>query len=410
MKRMTRRTPILALACSLLFFLSWSPGGLAQEQSAEMETLNMALVEANTQFAFDLYRVLREDSGNLFFSPYSISSALAIAYAGARGRTARQMAEVLHFTQLQGAVHGAFGDLNANLVDRTEETDGVQLSIASALWGQTGYPFLDGYLDLLAAAYDAPMRSADFAGAAEQARIAVNDWVRDRTQGLIPELLAPDSITPATRLVLANAIYFLGTWEAPFDPLATQTAPFTRLDGTDVAVPMMHLENYFQYAEGPDFQAIELPYVGGQMAMTLVLPREGTFEAFTAGMTADWVDGMLAQMLPEKVFVSMPRFELSSDFALADVLSSLGMSDAFSGAADFSGMDGTRSLFIDSVVHKAFVSVDEHGTEAAAATGVMMTLSLPTTMRIDRPFVFLIRDLETETILFLGQVLDPTEG
>ena len=218
--------------------------------------------------------------------------------------------------------------------------------------------------------------------------------------------MAPGSITPETRLVLANAIYFLGTWKLPFDADLTQDAPFHKLDGTEVSVPMMGIEGHFRYTEGDDFQAVELPYTGDQLAMIVLLPVKGTFEAFEAALSVEQLNRILEPMYSQKLWLAMPKFELTSEFSLAGVLADLGMPDAFSSAADFSGMDGTHSLFIDHVVHKAFVSVDEEGTEAASATGVIMTLSMPRTIRVDRPFLFLIRDIETGTILFIGRVMD----
>jgi len=412
-QRASRRHAVIVYMVALLLgcclaLLADGEHGASAAQEAVAAAARAELVRANTQFAFDLYRALAADPGNLFFSPYSVSTALAMTFTGARDATEYQMAEALRFTLPQGDLHPTFGALNADLTGRVEGIDGVQLSIANALWGQDGHPFLSEFLDLLETFSGAPMQRTDFAGAPEQARTDINEWVGERTEGLIPDLMAPGSITSETRLVLANAIYFLGTWKLPFDKELTQDAPFHRLDGTEVSVPMMSIEDHFHYTEGKDYQAVELSYTGEQLSMVVLLPAEGTFEAFETALTVERLNRILGQMYSQKLWLAMPRFELTSEFSLADTLAQLGMPDAFTGAADFSGMDGTRDLFIGHVAHKAYVSVNEEGTEAAAATGVSMTLSMPAMMTIDRPFIFLIRDVETGTILFIGRVTDPS--
>jgi len=364
------------------------------------------LVAGNNAFAFDLYRALKTNEDNLFFSPYSISLALAMTYAGARDNTAIEMAETLHFTLQQDRLHPALNALGEKLLGHDEN---ISLTIANALWGQAGYPFLPDFLAVLDTGYDAGLRRADFIGAPEGARRDINDWVSDATEGKIEDLMGPGTITPDTRLVLANAIYFKGTWKAQFDAKKTEFAPFYRLDGSQVKVPMMRMKGHFPYTEGMNYQAIELPYTGDTLSMAILLPRAGMFEDFEANLSVERLDAILAQLCSEKVQLAMPRFELTSEFSLGETLANLGMPAAFKqGIADFSGMDGTRDLFIGHVAHKAFVSVNEEGTEAAAATGVSMVLSIPSMMTIDHPFVFLIRDSETGTILFIGRVLDPT--
>ena len=364
------------------------------------------VVAGNNAFAFDLYQALRTNECNLFFSPYSISLALAMTYAGARDNTAIEMAETLHFTLQQDCLHPALNALGEKLLGRDEN---INLTIANALWGQAGYPFLPDFLAVLDTGYDAGLRRADFIGAPEGARRDINDWVNDATEGKIKDLMGPGTITPDTRLVLANAIYFKGTWKVQFDAKKTEFAPFYRLDGSQVKVSMMRVKEHFPYTEGMNYQAIELPYTGDALSMVILLPREGMFEDFEANLSVERLDAILARLCSEKVQLRMPRFELTSEFSLGETLANLGMPDAFqSGIADFSGMDGTRDLFIGHVAHKAYVSVNEEGTEAAAATGVSMVLSIPSTMTIDRPFIFLIRDIETGTILFMGRVMDPS--
>jgi len=387
------------LGCGLL---------LQADSKQEAAVARQDLVRANTRFAFDVYHELATETGNLFFSPYSLSIALAMTYAGARGATEGQMAEALRFTLSQSDLHSTFGTLNTDLVGWTKEIDSVRLSIANALWGQHEHPFLPEFLDLLETSYGAPLLQTDFAGNPEGARCGINDWVSEKTERRIEDLLAPGSITPETRLVLANAIYFLGTWKHPFDEELTQDAPFHRHDGTEAWIPMMVADASFHYTEGDNVQAIELGYAGDRLSMLILLPDQGMFGQFEAAFSVERLDAIVTEMRPRHVWLAMPRFELTSEFCLAGVLADLGMPDAFSAAADFSGMDGAHNLFIGRVAHKAFVSVNEDGTEAAAATGVIMTLSLPRMVRVDRPFLFLIRDVGTGTILFLGRVMDPS--
>ncbi len=417
-KKSVRRTTVLYLLTALMVGSVVLLGETSQtnaepqlgpEASAVYAAVQSELVNSNTTFALDLYRTLCRGDGNAFFSPYSISAALAMTYSGARGETETQMKETLCLTLPQNVLHPAFHGLDTDLTQRASDIEGVQLSIANALWGQKGYRFLSDFRATLAESYDAPFRQTDFVDAPEEARRHINDWVSEETEGKIEDLMVPGSVTPDTRLVLANAIYFKGTWKVLFDAKKTGPAPFYRLDGSQVKVPMMRVKEHFPYTEGRNFQAIELPYKGDTLSMVILLPREGMFEDFEADLSVERLDAILAQLCSEKVQLWMPKFELTSEFSLGDTLAELGMPDAFqSGVADFSGMDGSRALFIDQVVHKAFISVNEEGTEAAAATGVSMTLSMPAAMTIDRPFIFLIRDSETGTILFMGRVLDPT--
>ena len=385
---------------------------IGPEASKVYAAVQTELADANAQFALDLYHALSETDGNLFFSPYSVSAALAMTYAGARGETESQMRDALCFTLPQRVLHPTFHALDADLMQRASEIEGVELALANALWGQDGHPFLAEFLDLLEASYDAPIKITDFLGASEQARADINDWVNEKTAGRIPGLMPPGSIAPSTRLVLANAIYFYGTWKLQFDEARTRDGLFFRLDGESVSVPMMSMRDHFAYAEEEDYQAIELLYAGERLSMVVLLPAENSYESFEGDLSVARLSEILAELDTEEVRLEMPRFELDSEFSLADTLAQLGMPNAFSGAADFSGMDGLRDLFIGHVAHKAFVSVDEKGTEAAAATGVAIPLSIPqyARMRIDRPFLFLIRDRETGTILFMGRVLDPTAG
>jgi serpin B len=374
-----------------------------------------ALASGNQAFALNLYQaLLKEEDGNLFYSPYSISAALAMTYAGARNETEREMAEVLHFTMPQERLHPAFNLLDLNLsgrgADREEEERGFQLNIANSLWGQRDYEFLPEFLDVLAENYGAGLRILDFEADAEKARQIINEWVSDQTEEKIKDLIKKGILDGATRLVLTNAIYFNAKWRLPFQESGTTDGSFYLLDGSQVKVPMMSQTASFRYVEGDGYQAVELPYIGDELAMVILLPSEGSFEDFERSLTAERLDEILEGLQNASVYLTMPKFEYESDFSLAEVLIEMGMPSAFGNAADFSGMDGTLNLVIEDVVHKAFVSVDEAGTEAAAATAVIMVekaMMDMVDMQIDRPFIFVIRDFQTDTILFLGRVVNP---
>ena len=373
------------------------------------------LVDGKSAFAFDLYHVLREGNDNLFYSPYSISLALAMTYAGAREETGRQMADTLHFTLPQDRLHPAFNSLDLALARRGEgaagkDEKGFRLNIVNAIWGQEGYEFLSQFLDLLAENYGAGLRELDFVSAPEESRVTINDWVSEQTEGRIEDLIPQGAIDSLTRLVLTNAIYFNAAWSNPFEPDLTKDGPFHLLGGGEISVPMMRQTTSFGYAEGEGYQAVELPYDGQELSMVILLPEAGEFESFEDQLDARRVEAIVNDVTYDQVSLTMPKFEVESGFSLADALAAMGMPVAFSSGADFSGMTGNRDLFISDVVHKAFVSVDEAGTEAAAATAVMMKLGAapepPVEVTVDRPFIFLIRDIETGAILFVGRVVD----
>ena len=374
------------------------------------------LVDGNSAFAFDLYQALREADGNLFYSPYSISLALAMTYAGARGDTTQQMADTLHFALPQNSLHPAFNSLDLELGRRGEgaegkDGEGFRLNIVNAIWGQEDYKFLAEFLDLLAENYGAGLRILDFINAPEESRITINNWVSEQTEGRIEDLIPQGLIDALTRLVLTNAIYFNAAWQYPFNEEMTEDKPFYLLDGDEITVPMMKQAEMFGYVEGDGYQAVELPYDGGELSMVILLPRAGQFEAFEGSLNARQVSAIPGKLERRQVTLSMPRFEFESSFGLKKALTAMGMPAAFSMSADFSGMTGNRNLFIADVVHKSFVSVDEAGTEAAAATAVVMSLTAvpgnPVEVNIDHPFIFLIRDIETGAILFIGRVVNP---
>jgi len=414
------------MATALVSFAGCGAGvegvGIALSEKQRVTSPNVAvtdltaLVDGNSAFAFDLYQSLSEQDGNLFYSPYSISAALAMTYAGARSETERQIADTLRFILPQDRLHPAFNALDLELASRGEGAEGkdekgFRLNIVNAIWGQEDYKFLAEFLDVLAENYGAGLRLLDFVNAPEESRITINDWVSDHTEGRIEDLLPQGVIDALTRLVLTNAIYFNAAWLNPFSEDMTSDGTFHLLDGGEVIVPMMSQTESFGYAEGEGYQAVELPYDGSELSMVIMLPQAGQFGAFEGSLNADLVDTIMKGLEYRQVALTMPKFEFESDFSLVNTLAAMGMPVAFSAAADFSGMTGTRDLFIAEILHKAFVSVDEAGTAAAAATAVVMKLTAtpeePVEVMVDRPFVFLIRDIETGAILFVGRAVNP---
>ncbi|MDE2999244.1 MAG: serpin family protein [Gemmatimonadota bacterium] len=376
------------------------------------------LVRGNSAFAFDLYGTLRTQDGNLFYSPHSISVALAMMYAGARGETAGQIEEVLRFQLPADQLHPAFNVLDLALSSRGENSGGqdagkFRLNIANAIWGQKGYAFLPHFLDTLAENYGAGMRAVDFVENPEASRAAINDWVAERTEDRIQDLIPQGLIDGLTRLVLANAIYFDAAWHLPFDENRTASEPFHLPSGDRVNVPMMRQTEAFSYAlhEPTQAQAVELLYAGEEASMIILLPARDKYDPFENALSAELVSEISKLMRPVRLRLSVPSFEIESEFRLADTLDGMGMPDAFDPeSADFSGMAETRELYLSAVVHKAFVKVDERGTEAGAATGgTIGVTSLPPAFTADRPFVFLIRDTATGAILFVGRVMDPRQ-
>ncbi len=394
----------------------------ASETSKEVEGKDglrrdvAAVVGGNNEFGFELYRKLagggEEGKGkNLFFSPYSVSAALAMTWAGARGETAEQMRDVLNFSLEQEKLHPAF----AKLVEQMNEGGGkglYELSVANSLWGQEGYKFRDEFVGLLKESYGAGLEKVDFIGRTEEARKRINEWVEDRTKEKIKDLLKPGVLDTNTRLVLANAIYFKGEWLTQFEKRDTQDAPFFVEPEKKVTVPMMYVKKEFGYGEMDLGQVLEMPYKGEALSMVVILPGEGNLKRVEEQLTAENVGQWLEKTRKREVEVYVPRFKLTREFELAKILAAMGMPDAFTPEkADFSGMAESRELFISNVIHKAFVDVNEEGTEAAAATGVVVGITSvgPATpvFRADRPFVFLIRDKGSGSVLFMGRVVSP---
>jgi serpin B len=401
-----RKPPLI---CLLLAALLASPmKTLATDGTAD-------LTAGNTAFALDLYAQLKSGDGNLFFSPYSISTCLAMTYAGARGDTEAQMARTLHFGADQARFHSGFGELQKQL-NTVQQKQEVQLNIANGLWAQKEYPFLDAFLKTATQTYDAKLNQADFRTRAEAARKEINDWVSDRTKAKITDLIAPGSLDAATRLMLVNAIYFKGKWLHEFKKVRTTDQPFFVTLEQKVQTKMMNGSAKYKYAETETLQLLELPYMGGDLSMLVLLPKQkGGLPPLENSLNQKQLNDWLARGSIREVDVFLPKFKLTQEFALAPTLEAMGMTDAFSSSADFSGMDGRRDLYISAVIHKAYVDVNEEGTEAAAATGLTLrALAMqrpePTPVfRADHPFLFLIRDTRSGSILFLGRVTNPAK-
>ena len=370
------------------------------------------IVRSNNRFAIDLYSVLRKEDGNLFFSPYSISTALAMTYCGARGKTAEEMAGTLQFTLGRDKIPAAFGELEAKLNDIQKVGD-VQLCVANSLWPQKDYPFRQDYLTLMKQNFGVSITPVDYLHAREEARRTINEWVEIKTKERIKKLIRKGDLDIETVLVLVNAIYFKGNWAGRFDPQLTEEDDFILADGKKKKVPLMVQKGTFGFRELKDVQILELPYAGRQLSMFVILPREDDgLKKIEDAISEDNLRSWLS-FLPEKeVRVYLPKFKITwGTFELNEPLMDLGIKDAFSPAqADFTGMAEVRELYISLVLHKAFVEVNEEGTEAAAAAAVVMSKEIARrrVFRADHPFLFLIRDNTTGSILFLGRVIDPT--
>ena len=399
------------------------PADTVEEASVRMTDTAVAadvrsLTAGSNAFAFNLYAQLAQAKGNLFFSPGSIDIALAMTYTGARGATAEQMAKTLHL-DLAGDKLGPAAAALMKELNNPPEIAGkkaYQLSVANALWGQKGYAFLPQFTANLKENFQAPLEQVDF-GQAEQAAKTINDWVAGQTNDKIKDLVPAAALSSVTRLVLTNAVYFKSEWANQFKKGATKDAPFKPSPGESVDVPMMHQTSHVGYVENDDLQAIEMSYKGRVLSMVIFLPKKTDgLAAMEKTLTAASVDKWLKDVPREEVHIALPRFKTTSQFELGKTLTAMGMTDAFGGSADFSGMTGKRDVFISAVIHKAFVDVDENGTEAAAATAVMMAMSAmpgpraePKQFIADHPFVFLIRHNDTGEILFIGRVANPKE-
>jgi serpin B len=365
-----------------------------------------ALVAANTDFGVDVYR-LSPPGNNLFFSPYSITQALAMVYVGARGETERQMAQALRFPLAQERLHPAMNTLDLALQTRSDPEGAPELHAVNALWGQQGYGFEYGFLDVLARQYGAGLRAVDFTANPEGLRQDINAWVESQTHGRIQELVGRGGVDAATRLVLVNALDFQGAWAQPFSSHGTRDMPFHPLAGGTRDVRMMSGGSGSRMT-GEGFSALALSYVGGDFRMLLVVPDAGRFAEVEARLSARFLEDIRSRLMGAHLDVNLPRFQVDSALPLEPTLRALGMKDAFASVADFSGMSRTGALEISSVNHKGFVAVDEAGTVASAATEVSVGApSVPEPFVVDRPFFFTLEHVKTGSVLFLGRVVSP---
>ncbi len=373
--------------------------------------------QAMNASGLDLYRKASSDGGNLVLSPASIALALSMARAGAQAETASQMDRVMG--ALASDEHAAWiNALDAALSARSgtfKDADGnelpITLRIANAAFAQRGMTLLPAYLDALATRFGAGVDLVDFHANAEAARAAINAWVKVQTEGRIPELIDAGVLDTMTRLVLVNAIHLKAPWLHPFAAESTRPGPFMRPDGSTIQVPMMQLTESLPYAAGTGWRAVELPYVGGSLAMDIIVPDD--LAAFDSHLDADHFTAVTTALKDNQVELTMPRFSIETHTDLASLLGGLGMPLAFDpNGADFSGMTSDERLFISNVVHQANIDVDEKGTTAAAATAVVMRPTAiaaePVRLKVDRPFLFALRDVPTGAIVFLGQVTVPS--
>ena len=398
-KKYVARIIVLLLTLSFL----WVIRSFAEEVGS--------VVEANNQFSFELYSKYKSKDGNIFFSPYSISTALAMTYEGARGKTADEMQAVFHFPKDETLRRNSFLESYNGI---NKEGKAYTLKTANALWAQKDYPFLDSYFSLVKQYYGGNVTNLDFAGQTEESRLTINKWVEEQTNNKIKDLIPKGILDSLTRLVLTNAIYFKGMWVMQFDKAKTIEKDFEISPGKTVKAMMMSLtgeEAVFKYAEEEDLQVLELPYKGEELSMLILLPKKGGMDSLEAILNAQQISELRKGLHKQRVDVYLPKFKFETKYFMKDTLKKMGMPTAFSMAADFSGMNGKKELYIYQVIHQAFVEVNEEGTEAAAATAVVMRLKSMAPMKIifnaDHPFIFLIQEKDTGNILFLGRVSEP---
>ena len=382
-------------------------------QSDPYDTMSIEM--RNNNFAWDIFRVISpEQNTNLIVSPFSISTALAMTYAGADGQTEEQMSRTLYFSPNDEAFHAAFSERTRKILEKGKKEE--QLSIANSLWPQEGYPFIPEFMELLNEYYGSALYPVDYMGNREIIRNRINQWVADHTNNLIKELIKPGVLIPDTRLVLVNAIYFLSDWKIAFDLNATRPDNFHLNDGSVVRTPFMYMKDEFMYYENNEFQLLELPYKGGDFSFLAFLPAEDlSVEDLIKMMDATTFSQSLEQLSNHKVDVFLPSFKVRSQMDLEEVLARMGMPLAFSNDADFSRMTPRNDLKIDKVIHEAYIDVNEEGTEAAASTAVViirktavMDEERDPVFRADRPFIFAIKENSSNAVLFLGKIENPS--
>lgn len=399
-----------------------STGSIDNQQKQDFNDESLStdvnkIINSNNQFALDLYANLKEEEGNIFFSPYSISTALAMTYEGARGQTADEIRSVFYLPSDDNIRRSYFLESYNQL---NKENTEYELKTANALWAQEDYQFLDEYKEVIEEYYGGKTTNVDFVDETEEARNIINNWVEDKTNNKIKDLIPPGVLDRFTRLVLTNAIYFKGAWVNQFDEADTKDEDFAINNGDIVKIPMMRLVDKdveFNYGEDDEIQILELPYEGYELSMIILLPKEDKLEEIENSIRFGKLSELKGILNKQKVNIYVPKFKFETKYFMKETLSDMGMPTAFSNSADFTGMeyDPNADLKIDNVIHQAFVEVNEEGTEAAAATAVIMRMidsvdsepRIPT-FRADHPFIFIIQENQTDSILFFGRVVDPT--
>jgi serpin B len=379
-----------------------------------------SVVEANNRFALDLYSRYRVGESNLFYSPYSISSALAMTYEGAKGKTAEEMQAVLHLPDDRDLIRSDFQSANAGL-----NTIGkpYKLNVANALWAQKDYKFVDGYFSAVETYYGGKATELDFAGDTEGSRVTINNWVENKTEDRIKDLIPIGILSPATRLVLTNAIYFKANWSRQFDAQDTRDGVFRNSPGTEKNVKMMHKRSFYNYVKTDGLQMLEIDYVGGDLSMLILLPKSDDIAALDNSLSVDSLSEWKGEMENTEVLVTLPKFKFETKYMMAEDLKAMGMPTAFTYAeADFTGISPATpqspngELFISQVIHQTFIEVAEYGTEAAAATAVIMAdgsarpTDEPVRFTADHPFIFIIQQKNSGNILFIGRMSDPAKS
>ncbi len=409
-------TAVLSTACATGDGIELAKAELPRASASAQDA--SAAAAALNAFGLDLYRALATAEGNIVVSPASIALALAMARAGARGATADEMDAVLYHVASDAnagwlnALDQALAGRSGTFKDEGGDNHDLTLRIVNSTFGQRGMELETAFLEALATRFGAGVRLVHYVTETEAARRLINGWVDDQTEHRIPELLVPGIITPATRLTLVNAIYLKAPWQTPFPPTATKPGAFTLADGSAIEVPMMATTTSLPYAAGDGWRAVELPYIGGSLVLTVIVPDD--LAVFEAASTAKQLAGIVADLREYNVTLGFPKFGIETKAMLADILAALGMPSAFDpGRADFSGITAEEALFISEVVHQANIDVDEKGTEAAAATAVVMRGDASpqrVALQVDRPFLFALRDVPTGAVLFLGRMSDPSVG
>ncbi len=414
MKRRKRSQLVLLFFSMFILtgFLSSRPNSASPEEPEENRQALAEVVKGINTFGLDVFAAVRPRPGNQFFSPVSLATALAMTLEGAGGKTAQQMKETLHLPLSDERRREGMARLREliNLPGRKS-----RLSLANAIWVQKDFPVLKTYVEAIASFFDGRATNVDFANRTEEARRLINDWTAEKTAGKIKDLIPPGVLNPLTELVLTNAVYFYGLWLLAFNPELTRPEKFYLAEGGEAEVPMMRLTSErtrFPYMETEDFQLLEMLYEGKDLSMLILLPRQKDLSRLESKLTPDSLEKWKKDLREERVDVYLPRFRMETKYFMKEELESMGMPLAFSGAADFSGIDGRKDLFIQQVIHQAFIEVNEEGTEAAAATGVVVgrTAYIPEkkfVFRADHPFVFIIQEKTSGVILFLGRLADP---